>query len=279
MSNARSFLGIFVSIPLFLLLVGTVHAKDVQFSGEVLTELEDPVSLVDTYMDYKKISKKFKCNIQIKKDSRYCVKIEHAISVRENNKSFIYATENGFALDKKNQRLDGHVASGYVKLFKFEFIGNHKIKLIAKSDLIEFGSFGYPCQDYFYKTGDGPEMGWVLSTGFMNQGTSVTTTLIYAVVNSKIDEILNTMTEFDSSGSGSDGWTSEHYYEKVTTQLTTISTTSDRFSDLDVSVTSTKPKNKKLKQIDFHKVLKFNSKTNRYDTSEIDKFYDLDNYK
>ena len=54
MSNARSFLGIFVSIPLFLLLVGTVHAKDVQFSGEVLTELEDPVSLVDTYMDYKK---------------------------------------------------------------------------------------------------------------------------------------------------------------------------------------------------------------------------------
>ena len=85
------------------------------------------------------------------------------------------------------------------------------------------------------------------------------------------------MTEFDSSGS--DGWTSEHYYEKVTTQLTTISTTSDRFSDLDVSVTSTKPKNKKLKQIDFHKVLKFNSKTNRYDTSEIDKFYDLDNYK
>ena len=63
--------------------------------------------------------------------------------------------------------------------------------MIAKSDLIECGSFGYPCQDYFYKTGDGPEMGWVLSTGFMNQGTSVTTTLIYAVVNSKIDEILN----------------------------------------------------------------------------------------
>jgi len=274
--NSRS-LSMITLISLLVLLCGNIQAKEIQSSGEVLTELENPVSLAETYMNYKKISKKLKCNIQINNGARYCVKIEHAISVRENSKSYIYATENGIALNEKNELQVGHVAGGYVKLFKLEFVGNHNVKLIAKSDVIVCGSFGYPCEDYFYKIGNGPEMGWVLSTGFMNQGLMETTTLMYAVLNTKINEVLNSKTEFVNSND--EGWTADHYYGKVSTKITTLPTASGRFSDLDAWVTSTKPKNKKLKQIDFHKIMKFDTTTNHYDTAEIDKFYDLDSYK
>jgi hypothetical protein len=260
-------------IALLLVLVGTIQAKETQGTGEVLTDLEDPVSLVETYMNYKKFIKKYQCNIQVNKDSRYCVKVEHAISVREDNKSYIYATENGFALDEKNQRQEGHAGGGYVKLFKFQFMGEHKVKLVAKSDSIVCGSFGYPCQDNFYKIGAGPEMGWVLNTGFMNQGIMDNYIMIYALVNSKIDQVLGTPIEHNNSNTV--GFLSDKKYDGVFTKITTVPTSTGRFSDLDAWVTSTKPKSKKIKQIDFHKVLKLDPKTNYYDTSEIEKFYVL----
>ncbi len=260
-------------IALLLLFAGTIQAEESQGAGEVLNDLEDPVSLVDTYMNYKKFSKKFQCHIQVEKDSRYCVKIEHAISVREDNKSFIYATENGFALDEKNQRQEGHANSGYIKLFKFQSVGDHKVKLIAKSDSIFCGSFGYPCRDNFYKIGAGTEVGWVLNTGFMNQGISDSFIMIYAQINSKIQEVLGTHIEHNNTNTV--GFLSDKRYDAFFTKITILQTSTGRFSDLDAWVTSTKPKSKKIKQIDFHTILKFNPKTNYYDTTEIEKFYDL----
>lgn len=254
-----------------------IISKNAIESGVVLSDYIDPKIIVTKNIKYKAYDDNNRCNIRVNDNQSYCVNIDQATISTEDGTKFIYAVENGTLLDENMEKKNAHVDRGSLKFYKFELIKDNKLKLIAESNLLECGPYGNPCGGMTYKVGNGPELGWVISTGDMHQGYGGTYLTAYAVVNKKIQPVLSVQTSSSNEGAV-DIDASDITVSVKSTTVTTVPSANEKFYDLQVVVSGKDTTNKKTIPINFTTTLKFDGKTNIYDAKSVAKIYEGKEY-
>ena len=250
-----------------------INKNSVVESGVVLSGYIDPKIIVARNIKYKAYDDNNRCNIRVNDNQSYCVNIDLVTISTENGTQFFYALEGGTPLDEKMEKKNAHVDLGSLKFYKFEMIKDNKLKLVAESDLLECGPYGNPCGGMTYKVGNGPELGWVITTGDMHQGYGGTYLTAYAMVNKKIQPILSVQTSSTNEGAV-DSDVSDAKVSVKSTAVTTVTSAAEKFYDLEVVVSGKNITNKKATPINFTTTLKFDGKTNAYDSKSVAKIYD-----
>ena len=239
----------------------------------VLTDLSDPKFKVLKSINYKEHDSKNECEIRIEDKTRYCVNIDSAIVSFENGSNYIYAVETGVELDENKEKMTAHVNLGSLKFFKFEQLSDDKLTLVSESDLLSCGPYGGTCTAVTYKYGNGPELAWVVITGDMHQGNVGTNLLAFTAFGKKISQYLNIQTGFSNEGAVGDDDESDVTIKDISTKITTVPSTSEKFFDLNVNITGKEKNKKKSSPVEFSTIIKFDPKTNSYPTDTVEKFY------
>ena len=284
MEKFRAFVTITLSVAIFATVgCGKKPERDVPANtaepGVVLSDAPRSAGVDKRYLNmitaslkYKEYDAKNECNIREDDGRDYCVNIDDVALSEENGAHFIYAMETGTPLDENREKENFHVTLGSLKFFKFELLKDDKLKMIAESELISCGPFGMPCTGETYKVGNGPELAWTVITGDMHQGHAGTTLEAYAVINKKVKLIFLIQTSFSNEmalGSDLPGAATA-----MSTKVTTVPSTTEKFSDLGVVVSG----NNEGAPVNFSTTLKFDGKTNTYNTKGIEKIYEGTEY-
>lgn len=268
-------------IASFILLIsGCAKQQEVDNSSLtpiVLSDLFDARDKVRESIKYKEYDSKNDCSIRIEDKSMYCVKIDSAIVSVENGSKYIYAVENGNELDENKEKMTSHVNLGSLKFFKFEILMDNKLKLVSESDLLSCGPYGGTCNAITYKYGNGQDLAWVVSTGDMHQGYIGSSLNAYTSFGKKITSFLDIQTGYSNVNAISED-DSDSTIQDITTKITTVPSSSEKFFDLKINVTGKEIKKKKNTPIDFSTVIKFDTKKNSYATDEIKKIYEGKDY-
>ena len=270
---------ILLSISLFIFISGCAKQKEIENSSltpVVLNKLFDPRYKVKEYIKYKEYDSKNDCNIRIDDDEIYCVNIDSALISIENGSKFIYAVENGTELDKNKEKMTAHMNYGSLKFFKFELLNDNKLKLISESKLLSCGPYGGTCNAVTYKYGNGPELAWIVSTGDVHQGYVGGNLTAYTAFGKKINSFLNIQTGYSNENAVGDD--PDASVQSIGTEITTIPNATEKFHDLNITVSGVEVKKKKSSPIDFTAVIKFNSNSNSYQTDVIEKIYEGKEY-
>ena len=238
----------------------------VVLSGGHTDLVVDYKGLIATTLNYNEYDEEKGCFI-IKEPESRCVNIDQTVLSRENGVNFIYALENGTMLDENMEKITAHAYLGTLKFYKFELLNDKNLKIVAESETEGCGPFGSPCSGDTYKVGNGPELGWVVSTGDMHQGYAGSSLSAYAVFNKKIASILTVQTSFSDAGAFRDDVPGATVTE-MSTRITTLPSGSEKFYDLEVVV-----RDEQRAPI-FSTILKFDSKTNTYDSKAVAKIYE-----
>ena len=279
MKKFKAFISITLTVMIFIAVSCkknsvNVVATNTTESGVVISEIEIDYNSTKRYTDSIKKFLKYDNQYQfieecyINKDSSYCVNIVDVVPVRENGVTTIYAIQNGKPLNKNREIATSQTDFGSLKFFKFELLEN-RIKIIAESDQITCGSFRHPCTGATYKLGSGPELGWLVTTEVQSQDSGTFATLnAYAVINKKIQPILNIPIWLFTGNMGDDAEDGASFYVTVTT----VPSTTEKFSDLEVVIEETVPLFKKIKLNNISTTLKFDGEINTYNRSPLVKF-------
>jgi len=248
-------------------------------SGVVLSDAPKSAGLDKKYLDmiteslkYKEYDAKNECNIREDDGRDYCVNIDDVALSEENGAQFIYAMETGTPLDENREKENFHVTLGSLKFFKFELLKDDKLKMIAESELIACGPFGGPCMGQTYRVGNGPQLAWAVITGDMHQGYAGDNLKAYAVISKKVKPIFSIQTSF--SNEMAVGGDVPGAATTMSTKVTTLPSTTEKFSDLRVVVSG----NKEGTSVNFSTTLKFDGKTNTYNAKAIEKIYEGTEY-
>jgi hypothetical protein len=238
----------------------------------VLNNLADSRDKVLKSLKYKEYDYKNECEIRTEEKTRYCVNIDNVTVSLENGLNYIYAVETGSELNESNEKMTSHVNLGSLKFFKFEVLSEDELKLVSESDLLSCGPFGSTCSAVTYKYGNGPELGWLVTTGDMHQGNAGSFLMAFTAFDKKISQYLNIQTSFSNEGAAGDD-ESEVTIKDISTKITTVPSTSAKYFDLKINISGKEIKKKKSTPVEFSTVIKFDSKTNSYPTDAVDKFY------
>ena len=279
MKKFKAFISITLTVMIFIVVSCKKNPTDVVAtntteSGVVISEIEDAYNSTQRYTDSIKAFLKYDNQYQfiekcyINEDSSYCVNIVDVVPVRENGVTTIYAIQNGKPLNKNREIATSQTDLGSLKFFKFELRENG-IKIIAESDPITCGSFREVCTGATYKLGSGPELGWIVTTeeGSLESG-HVKMLNGYAVINKKIQPILNIPIYCLSIYPPNDTENGAQFYAKVTT----VPSTTTKFSDLVVVIKEVVPPFKKINFNNISTTLKYDDEINTYNQNPLVKF-------
>jgi len=282
MKNLRTYIAISLTVMVFIAGgCGKKSTSDVPVntaeSGVVLSDAPTSAGVDKKYLNmiaarlkYQKYNTENDCYIN--EDSSYCVNIVDIVSAQENGVQYLYAKENGTPLDENMKMATSLTDFTTYRLYKFELQKNNNLKIIAKGDDV-CGSPDVTCTGATYKVGNGPELGWLVDTGHMREGKFGSRLHAYAVINKKIQPIFSIQTSFSDEG-GNHVQSQEAAASVLSTKVTTVPSTTEKFSDLRVVVSG----NNEGAPFNFSTTLKFDGKTNTYNTKGIEKIYEGTEY-
>jgi hypothetical protein len=276
MKNLRTYIAISLTVLVFIAGgCGKKSDSDVPVntaeSGVVLSDPpksagEKYLSIIAAGLKYQKYNKENDCYIN--EDSSYCVYILDIVSAQENGVQYLYAIEKGTPLDENMKMAMSLTDFTTYRLFKFELQKDNNLKIIAEGGDV-CGSPDVTCTGTTYKVGNGPELGWLVNTGYMRNGNSSSRLHAYAVINKKIQPIFSIQTFFSDEGTNR-VQSQEVAASDLSTTVTTVPSTTEKFSDLRVVVSG----NNEGTPVNFSTTLKFDGKTNTYNTKAIEKVHE-----
>jgi hypothetical protein len=113
--------------------------------------------------------------------SSYCLRTGPFRVTNVAGKQYVYSSILGNIINDKGEEDAAHADIGTVRLLKFQYL-NGKLKLIAASDYLDEGNgFGKAPSVSLVVLKNNGEMGWVIDSGYMNQGYIFGGTSIYVV--------------------------------------------------------------------------------------------------
>ena len=111
--------------------------------------------------------------------SSYCLRTGPFRVTNVDGKQYVYSSILGNIINDKGEEDAAHADIGTVRLVKFQYL-NGKLNLIAASDYLEEGNgFGKAPSVSLVVLKKNGEMGWVIDSGYMNQGIISGGTSIY----------------------------------------------------------------------------------------------------
>jgi len=240
------------------------------------------IQKIEDHLNYNDFNSKHACYINY--DDGVCVNISSIVKNTENNKIFLYVVESGHPLlvsenelNELNELIElntSHVVTGHLRFMKYELL-NENLVLIAKSDPINCGPFGVPCDTVTYNLGSTNELAWVIYTGDMHQGLSGSSLLIYAVINDKVIDILNIQTSYSNSGAFGIDENDEIY---IGSKIMAVPGEDIKYFDLEVTITEVIARAKEVEPKIYKYLIKYNENKNSYDSQQIIKLFEGKEY-
>jgi hypothetical protein len=265
---------------LILALVGCSKPKEVtpiQYvpaKNEVLTR-EDLTPRIQEFLKarYTKYDEMNKCWIHRTKDGFACVTL-HIIGNRETNtNSYIYVVESGSPLEPDGTLANFHASSGVMTLFMFGET-NHQLNLMAQSDEIANGSYGYPNEVKTYRVGNDGQLGWLLNDGGGNMGVFGGVISLYLQKDNRITEVATINNFFSNTGACGDPSSQICDIEDLNSVIETVYDGQQRFFDIQVSTRKeSKAMGKPAVVKNTVKLIQFNEQKFAYELGDVNQPY------
>lgn len=222
---------------------------------------------MEASLKYKNYDLEKQCFVNV--TPNFCVKLTSAVQNTENKKEYLYVVESAYPLDADNEFDESHAAGGALKFLKFELL-NNQLSLVATSDAFFCGPYGKPCDTVTFKHGHSEELAWKTETGDMHQGYAGTSMQIYALIDRRIQQVLDVQTSYSNAGAIMDDDPQRELIE-IDSTITTVPKKDARFFDLEIALNGRIQKNKKVTPVNSKYLVKFDNKKNAYDTQQVQK--------